>query len=71
MTGEDMTGYFFDIKNEKFNEALDMFSAFFKDPLFTESSVDREMNAVDSEFRGNLSSEGRRVYQLEKSIIAR
>jgi insulysin len=62
MTGEDVTGYFFDIKNEKFGEALDIFSAFFKDPLFSESSVDREMNAVDSEFKGNLSSEARRVY---------
>ena len=25
-TGEDYTYYFFDVKNEKFNEALDIFS---------------------------------------------
>jgi insulysin len=29
------------------------------------------MNAVDSEFRKNLSDEGRRIFQLEKSIIAK
>jgi insulysin len=29
------------------------------------------MNAVDSEFRKNLSDESRRIFQLEKSIIAK
>ena len=61
-TAEDNTYYFFDIKNERFAEALDIFSQFFKGPLFTESATEREMNAVDSEFRKNLSDEGRRIY---------
>jgi insulysin len=39
--------------------------------LFTESATEREMNAVDSEFRKNLSSDDRRLSQIEKSIIAR
>ena len=60
-TGEDYTYYFFDIKNEKFNEALDLFSQFFKSPKFEESASSREMNAVDSEFKKNLSNEERRV----------
>jgi secreted Zn-dependent insulinase-like peptidase len=29
------------------------------------------MNAVDSEFRKNLSDESRRLYQIEKSIISK
>ena len=29
-TGEDYTNYYFDIKNDQFNEGLDMFSQFFK-----------------------------------------
>ncbi len=29
------------------------------------------MNAVDSEYRKNLSDESRRLYQIEKSIIAK
>ena len=31
-TGEDFTYYFFDVKNEKFNETLDIVSQFFKKP---------------------------------------
>ena len=31
-TGEDYTYYYFDVKNEKFNEALDILSQFFKTP---------------------------------------
>ena len=68
-TGEDYTYYYFDVKNEKFNEALDIYSEFFKSPQFTESATDREMNAVDSEFRKNLSNEVRRMIQIEKSIL--
>jgi len=34
-TSEDYTNYYFDIKNEAFEEALDIFSQFFKCPLFT------------------------------------
>jgi insulysin len=44
-----------------FPEALDIFSQFFKEPLFTEEATEREMNAVDSEFRRNLSNEARRM----------
>jgi insulysin len=60
-TAEDYTYYYFSIKNDKFGEALDIFSQFFKDPLFTESATEREMNAVDSEFRKNVSNETRRL----------
>lgn len=70
-TGEDYTYYYFDIKNECFPQAIDMFSEFFKSPLFTESATEREMNAVDSEYRKNLSNEARRLFQLEKSIISK
>ena len=50
-TAEDYTNYYFDVKNEVFCESLDIFSQFFKEPLFTESATEREMQAVDSEFR--------------------
>lgn len=69
-TGEDYTNYHFDIKNEAFPEALDIFSQFFKEPMFSEDSTDREMNAVDSEFRRNLSNEARRKFQIEKTELA-
>ena len=41
-----------------------------KSPQFTESATDREMNAVDNEFKKNLSNEVRRLIQIEKSILA-
>lgn len=58
-TGEDYTYYYFDIKNDQFPEALDIYSQFFKEPLFTESATDRELNAVDSEYKKNISNEAR------------
>lgn len=61
-TSEDYTYYYFELKNEAFPTAVDIFSQFFKNPLFTESATDREMNAVDSEFKKNLSNEARRLY---------
>ena len=61
-TSLDMTNYHFDIKNEKFSECISIFSEFFKEPLFTESCVDREMNAVHNEYKKNLSDEGRGLY---------
>ena len=58
-TGEDYTYYYFDVKNNAFPEAVDIFSQFFKEPLFTETATNRELNAVDSEYKRNLSNESR------------
>lgn len=70
-TSEEYTYYYFDIKNECFEEAIDIFSQFFKEPLFTENSTEREMKAVDSEYKKNLSDEGRRLFQFVKSVVAK
>ena len=59
-TGEDYTQYFFSIQNDFLDQALDMFARFFREPLFDQSSTEREMNAVDNEFKKNLSDESRR-----------
>jgi len=68
-TGEDYTYYYFDIKNNKFPEALDIFSQFFKEPLFTPSGTDRELNAVDNEYKKNISNESRGTTQIIKSHV--
>ena len=68
-TGEDYTYYYFDIKNNHFPEALDIFSQFFKEPLFTEAATERELNAVDNEYKKNISNEARGTTQIEKSHI--
>lgn len=43
------------------------FAQFFISPLFTESGVDREVNAVNSEHEKNIQNDYWRMAQLEKS----
>ena len=47
-TSMEHTNYYFNVNSKALNGALDRFSEFFKSPLFTPSSTNREMNAVDS-----------------------
>ena len=44
------------------------FAQFFISPLFTPSGTERELNAVDSEFRRNFPEDSRRSYQIEKHL---
>jgi len=63
------TNYFFDIEPEYFNDALDRFAQFFISPLFDEQYVEREMNAVHSEFSSSLTHDGRRELDVLKELI--
>ncbi|KAJ2840504.1 metalloprotease [Coemansia sp. 'formosensis'] len=58
------TNYYFSVFNGAFEGALDRFAQFFISPLFNADCVDRELKAVDSEYKGNLQSDGRRFYQI-------
>jgi len=69
-TGEDYTYYYFDVKNDHFAEGLEILCQFFKEPLFTETCTDREMNAVDNEYKMRLSNETRALIQIEKNYMA-
>ena len=69
-TGEEYTYFYYDINSEKLEESLDIFSEFFKEPLFTEGAAEREMNAIESEYQMNISEETIATDQLEKSHIA-
>ncbi|OII72478.1 insulinase-like peptidase [Cryptosporidium ubiquitum] len=62
------TSYYFEIKNESFEHALDLFSAFFTCPLFDTKYVDREVNAVNSEHNKNLLSDLWIRYHVISSI---
>ena len=48
--------------------ALDRFAQFFIAPLFLSSTLDRELQAVDSENKKNLQSDSWRLSQLKKSL---
>ena len=67
-TSGDFTSYLFAVNNDGFEEALDRFSSFFKDPLFNPSGVARELNAIDQEFAQYRNSENRRDQQVLKTL---
>ena len=66
-TGMEATGFHFSVGHGALPGALERFAAFFTCPLMREESCDREINAIDSEFRRNLQSDVRRLFQLTKS----
>jgi len=72
-SGEGHTGIQSDAKNadllSPFYGALDRFAQFFIAPLFLKDSLDREINAVDSEFKRNFQNDDRRLYHLNKSLF--
>lgn len=47
---------------------LDRFAQFFIEPLFLESTLERELRAVDSENKKNLQLDQWRLHQLNKSL---
>lgn len=62
------TNYFFDIQPDHLEPALDRFAQQFSAPLFTADLVDRERNAVHSEYSASLKDDGRRYYSVLKAI---
>lgn len=67
-TSLEHTNYFFDIDPQFLDEALDRFSRFFIDPLFDKQLVDRERNAVHSEYMAKIKDEGRRQWDAMREI---
>ena len=68
-TSKDRTIFYFDVSNEAFEGALDIFAQFFICPLFNEGSVEREIKAVDNEFSNNSNSGPKRFNQLKNKEI--
>ncbi|KAF8460600.1 Metalloenzyme, LuxS/M16 peptidase-like protein [Kalaharituber pfeilii] len=62
------TNYYFEVGHEHLYGALDRFAQFFIAPLFLEDCLDRELRAVDSEFKKNLQQDTHRLYQLARSL---
>ena len=80
-TASTSTNYYFEVSAKPSNDeepsaenpsalygALDRFAQFFVEPLFLASTLDRELQAVDSENKKNLQSDQWRLHQLEKSL---
>ena len=56
--------YFFSVFNDKLDKAIDMFSRFFIDPQFDVDSVNREINAIQSEHDKNTQQDHWRLHHL-------
>lgn len=69
-TSLENTNYFFDIQPDYFEEALNRFSEQFTHPLFNEEYVEREVNAVHSEYTSKVKDDGRRFFSVLKEAFA-
>ena len=68
-TAYENTNYYFDIEKDSLAGGLDRFAQFFIAPLFNEDYVNRERNAVNSEYQSNLQNDGRRAYSVFKQVM--
>ncbi|WP_409420120.1 insulinase family protein [Pseudaeromonas sp. ZJS20] len=68
-TGTEFTNFFFDLQHEFFESGLARFAQFFICPTFDAALVDKERQAVDSEYRLKYKDEVRRVYQVHKETV--
>jgi insulysin len=64
-TCDSFTEYYFNVMNNNLFEMLDVFSRFFIDPLFDENSVNREINAVNSEHMKNINNDMWSIFRLQ------
>ncbi len=69
-TSAEHTNYFFDVDASHLEPALDRFSQFFVAPLFTEQYVDRERNAVHSEYKAKIKHPYRREMDVYREIAS-
>lgn len=67
-TDQENTNYYLTIDTEAFEKALDMLAQFFKSPLISEDSLEREINAVNSEHIKNIPNDGWRSYLIFKEL---
>ncbi|KAJ1917244.1 metalloprotease [Mycoemilia scoparia] len=62
------TCYYFEISHRSFEPALDRFSQFFISPRFDASCTEREVKAVDSEYKKNTQNDSWRYYHILKTL---
>lgn len=68
MTECEYTMFYFEIVEEQLAGAIERFAQLFVSPLMLRDSMEREMEAVESEFQNNISDDDSRIMQLCASI---
>ncbi|CRK88533.1 CLUMA_CG002224, isoform A [Clunio marinus] len=69
MTASEFTTYFFNVAEEVFPEALGRLEQLIEAPLLMQNSMQREREAVDSEYEMINSSNAVRIQSIVKSLI--
>lgn len=68
-TAGDHTNYFFDIQPSHFRPAMDRFAQFFISPLLAADYVEREKNAVHSEYQLQLKADNWRAGAVMSEVV--
>ena len=68
-TASDHTNYFFDIDPAHFQAGMDRFAQFFIAPLLDPAYVERERNAVHSEYQLQFKDDGWRAFSAGKMAL--
>ncbi|OJD26939.1 hypothetical protein ACJ73_01661 [Blastomyces percursus] len=69
-TADTHTNYYFEVGTRALKGALDRFAQFFIHPLFLETTLDREREFVDSEYKKNLRSDAWRLAREGSHVSA-
>lgn len=69
MTSAQYTTYFFTVSEKAFPEAVDRLEQLMETPRLLQNSMQREREAVDSEFQMQMSSDAARVQSIFKALI--
>ncbi len=67
-TEDHATTYYFEISENQFDKALDIWSRFFIDPLLKKEQVAKEVNAVNNEYEQDLMSNSWRYIELIRRV---
>ena len=67
-TADDETNYFMSLNAEGLEEALDRLGQFFVAPRMTRDAVEREVEAVNSEYEMSLNDDGWRTLAILKAL---
>lgn len=67
----ERTVFKMEVHQKHFDHALDIFANFFIAPLMRKESMERELQAIDSEFQLNLPSDSCRLQQLLGSLASK
>ena len=68
-TSGQETNFYFDVLPDDYPEALDRFAQFFVAPTLDPQYIEREINAVDSEYKAKLDDERRRSNEAKKTLL--